>query len=223
MVAADERAQVRGRALVVKRLRALPIEAVVRGYLIGSGWQDYQSTGGVCGIPLPPGLQLASRLPQAIFTPATKAAIGDHDENISFAAAQAACATTLADLLSSSGKTGAEIATQARDAAIALYTRAAEYAAERGIIIADTKFEFGLDEHGTIRVMDEILTPDSSRFWDASEYRVGISPPSFDKQFVRDYLESLGWNKTAPGPRVPADIIEGTRAKYAQALRLLTA
>ena len=222
VVAADERAQVRGRALVVKRLRALPIEAVVRGYLIGSGWQDYQSTGGVCGIALPPGLRLASRLPQAIFTPATKAAIGDHDENISFAAAQAACATTLADLLSSSGKTGAEIATQARDAAIALYTSAAEYAAERGIIIADTKFEFGLDAAGTLHLIDEVLTPDSSRFWPAGDYRAGSSPPSFDKQYIRDYLETLDWNKQAPAPQLPPAVIAGTRARYAEALERLT-
>ncbi|WP_291994237.1 phosphoribosylaminoimidazolesuccinocarboxamide synthase [Candidatus Accumulibacter sp. ACC003] len=217
VVAASERAQVRGRALVVKRLRPLPIEAVVRGYLIGSGWLDYQASGCVCGIQLPAGLLLASRLPQALFTPATKAAIGDHDENVSFERAQAECAAALADLLASVGKSGAEIAAQARDAAIALYTTAAEFAATRGIIIADTKFEFGLDSAGTLHLIDEVLTPDSSRFWPADGYRAGSNPPSFDKQYVRDYLAALDWNKQAPGPRLPAALIAGTRARYAEA------
>ncbi|MBO3704691.1 MAG: phosphoribosylaminoimidazolesuccinocarboxamide synthase, partial [Candidatus Accumulibacter sp.] len=197
VVADDERDQVRGRALVVKRLRPLPIEAVVRGYLIGSGWHDYQASGGVCGIRLPAGLRLASRLPQPMFTPATKAAIGDHDENVSFARAQAECARTLADLLAASGRSAETVATQARDAAIALYSTAAEHAAARGIIIADTKFEFGLDAAGTLHLIDEALTPDSSRFWPADAYREGSNPPSYDKQYVRDYLETLAWNKQA--------------------------
>jgi phosphoribosylaminoimidazole-succinocarboxamide synthase len=222
VVADDERAQVRGRSLVVKRLRPLPIEAVVRGYLIGSGWKDYQATGAVCGIPLPPGLCLASRLPEPIFTPATKAAIGDHDENVSFERAQADCASALADLLAVAGKSGAEIATQARAVAIALYTAAAEHAATRGIIIADTKFEFGLDAAGTLHLIDEVLTPDSSRFWPADDYREGSNPPSYDKQYIRDYLETLPWNKQAPGPSLPLAVIAGTRAKYAEALQCLT-
>ncbi|HCZ13279.1 MAG TPA: phosphoribosylaminoimidazolesuccinocarboxamide synthase [Accumulibacter sp.] len=222
VVSASERAQVRGRALVVKRLQPLPVEAVVRGYLIGSGWLDYQATGSVCGIPLPAGLQLASRLPQPLFTPATKAAIGDHDENISFERAQADCAAALADLLAGAGSSGAEIAGQARAAAIALYTTAAEYAASRGIIIADTKFEFGLDAAGTLHLIDEVLTPDSSRFWPADGYRAGGNPPSYDKQYVRDYLETLDWNKQAPGPRLPPAVIAGTRAKYAEACERLT-
>ncbi len=192
------------RAVVTKRLKPVPVEAIARGYLIGSGWKDYQRTGGVCGIALPAGLQQAQQLPEAIFTPSTKAAVGDHDENVSFAAVVALI--------------GADLAMQVRDATLAIYAFAAAYAAERGIIIADTKLEFGLDEHGVLHVMDEMLTPDSSRFWPADQYRVGISPPSYDKQFVRDYLETLDWDKTAPGPHIPADLIEGTRRKYAEAL-----
>ncbi|HQZ32505.1 MAG TPA: phosphoribosylaminoimidazolesuccinocarboxamide synthase [Arenimonas sp.] len=192
------------RSVVTRKLKPVPVECIARGYLIGSGWKDYLRTGGVCGIALPAGLQQAQQLPEPIFTPSTKAAVGDHDENVSFAA--------VVDLV------GAELAMQVRDATLAIYRFAAAYAAERGIIIADTKLEFGLDEHGVLHVMDEMLTPDSSRFWPADQYRVGISPPSYDKQFVRDYLETLDWNKTAPGPRVPADVIEGTRLKYAEAL-----
>jgi phosphoribosylaminoimidazole-succinocarboxamide synthase len=222
VVAADERQQVRGRALVVKRLRPLPIEAVVRGYLIGSGWQDYQATGSVCGILLPKGLRLASRLPQPVFTPATKAAIGNHDENISFERAQAECATALADLLAATGKSAEVVAGLARDAAVALYATAAQHAAARGIIIADSKFEFGLDESGTLHLIDEVLTPDSSRFWPADAYCEGSNPPSFDKQYVRDYLETLDWNKRAPGPRLPASVLAGTYAKYAEACERLT-
>ncbi|HNQ75116.1 MAG TPA: phosphoribosylaminoimidazolesuccinocarboxamide synthase [Pseudothauera hydrothermalis] len=222
VVAADERDQVRGRALVVKRLKPLPIEAVVRGYLIGSGWKDYQASGAVCGIALPAGLKQAAKLPAPIFTPATKADVGEHDENISFATAQAHCDAALADLIAGSGKTGAELAEQARTAAIALYTEAADYAAGRGIIIADTKFEFGVDKTGTLHLIDEALTPDSSRFWPADSYREGISPPSFDKQYVRDYLETLDWNKKAPGPRLPAEVIAHTAAKYREAFERLT-
>ncbi len=192
------------RSVVTKKLKPVPVECIARGYLIGSGWKDYQRTGGICGIALPAGLQQAQQLPEPIFTPSTKAAVGDHDENVSFAA--------VVDLV------GADLAMQVRDATLAIYRFAAAYAAERGIIIADTKLEFGLDEHGVLHVMDEMLTPDSSRFWPADQYRVGISPPSYDKQFVRDYLETLDWNKTAPGPHVPADVIEGTRRKYAEAL-----
>ncbi|MBA3997698.1 MAG: phosphoribosylaminoimidazolesuccinocarboxamide synthase [Candidatus Accumulibacter sp.] len=222
VVAADERDQVRGRALVVKRLKPLPIEAVVRGYLIGSGWKDYQETGAVCGIPLPAGLQMAAKLPQPIFTPATKAEIGDHDENISFEQAQINCGAVLSDVLAGTGKNGAEIATQARDAAIALYSAAADYAATRGIIIADTKFEFGVDAAGTLHLIDEALTPDSSRFWPADAYRIGSNPPSYDKQYVRDYLETLDWGKTAPGPQLPDEVIARTRGKYVEACELLT-
>ena len=222
VVAAGERDQVRGRAVVVKRLRPLPIEAVVRGYVIGSGWKDYQQTGAICGIALPPGLKMAAKLPSPIFTPATKADVGDHDENISFATAQANCAAALADQLAGSGKNGAEICAQARSAAIALYEEAAAYARGRGIIIADTKFEFGIDAAGTLHLIDEALTPDSSRFWPASEYQEGSNPPSYDKQFVRDYLETLDWNKTAPGPRLPADVVARTSAKYMEAYERLT-
>lgn len=203
-----ERAQVEGRSVVARRLKALPIEAVVRGYLIGSGWKDYQATGKVCGIALPPGLQLAQKLPQTIFTPATKAAVGDHDENISF--------ETAAKLV------GTELAIKVRDTAVALYHFAAEYAAQRGIIIADTKFEFGLAPDGELILIDEALTPDSSRFWPTDSYRVGTSPPSFDKQYVRDYLETLDWNKQAPGPRLPQEVIQQTAARYEEALRRLT-
>lgn len=204
----DELALLADRAVIVRRLRALPIEAVVRGYLIGSGWKDYQRTGSVCGIALPRGLELAERLPQPIFTPATKAAAGAHDENIPFAQAE--------DLV------GARLAGEVRDTAIALYAFAAKHAEERGIIIADTKFEFGVDAGGRLVLIDEALTPDSSRFWPADTYRAGVSPPSFDKQFVRDYLETLDWNKRAPGPHLPADIIAKTSEKYLEALARLT-
>ncbi|WP_370305396.1 phosphoribosylaminoimidazolesuccinocarboxamide synthase [Sinimarinibacterium flocculans] len=200
--------QVAGRCNVVRKLKALPIEAVARGYLIGSGWKDYNRTGAVCGIALPPGLQLADRLPQPIFTPADKAPVGQHDENIDFADVER--------------RIGADLAAQVRDTTLRLYAEAAEYARERGIIIADTKFEFGLDEHGVLHLIDEALTPDSSRFWPAETYRPGISPPSFDKQFVRDYLETLDWNKQAPGPQLPQDIIDKSAAKYREAQRLLT-
>lgn len=192
------------RSVVTKRLKPLPVEAIARGYLIGSGWKDYQATGRVCGIALPPGLRQAAKLPQPIFTPSTKAAVGDHDENVSFDAIVA--------------NIGPELAEQVRDLTLAIYRFAADFALQRGIIIADTKLEFGLDSSGKLHVMDEMLTPDSSRFWPADEYREGISPPSYDKQYVRDYLETLDWNKQAPGPAVPADIIEGTRQRYAEAL-----
>jgi len=204
-----ERAQVRGRAMVVKKFKPLSIEAIVRGYLIGSGWKDYQKTGTLCGIKLPAGLREAEKLPQTLFTPSTKAPAGQHDENISFAEAEQ--------------RVGNEAAAQVRDAAISLYTHAAEFAAARGIIIADTKFEFGTDAAGSIFLIDEILTSDSSRFWPMAEYRTGMSPPSFDKQFVRDWLEKQPWNKKAPAPRLPADIIARTAEKYREALRLLTA
>ena len=206
---AAERALIEDRAMVVHRLRALPVEAVVRGYLIGSGWKDYRATGRVCGIDLPAGLRMADRLPRPIFTPSTKAERGRHDENVSFDAIVATI--------------GAPLAAQVRDAAIALYRFAAAYALERGIIIADTKFEFGVDPSGALVLIDEAITPDSSRFWPVDTYRPGSSPPSFDKQFVRDYLETLDWNKTAPGPRLPADVIAKTAEKYREALRRLTA
>ena len=222
VVAPEERDQVRGRGLVVKRLKPLPIEAVVRGYLIGSGWKDYKETGAVCGIKLPAGLQLAAKLPEPIFTPATKAEQGDHDENISFEQAQRDCGSALSGVLYGTGKSGAEIATQARDAAIALYTTAADYALTRNIIIADTKFEFGIDSTGTLHLIDEALTPESSRFWPMEAYAVGSNPPSFDKQYVRDHLETLDWNKTAPGPSLPADVIARTSAKYREAYEQLT-
>ncbi len=198
-----ERAQVRGRAVVVRRVKPLPIEAVVRGYLIGSGWKDYQRDGAVCGIRLPAGLPQAAKLPGPLFTPATKAAEG-HDENIDFAQVEAAI--------------GAPLAARVRDTAIRLYREAADYAATRGILIADTKFEFGLDAAGELVLIDEILTADSSRFWPAEGYRTGISPPSFDKQYVRDYLETLDWNKAPPAPRLPPEVIEKTAAKYREAL-----
>ena len=204
----EERNAIASRASVVRRLEPLPIEAVVRGYLIGSGWKDYQRTGRVCGIELPPGIDQASQLPEPIFTPATKAAAGDHDENISF--------EEVVDAI------GSELARQVRELAIAIYRRGSEYAIRRGIIIADTKFEFGLDSGGKLYLIDEVLTPDSSRFWPADQYQTGISPPSFDKQFVRDYLETLDWDKTAPGPDLPDDIIRRTAEKYRQALDLLT-
>lgn len=222
VVAPNERDQVTGRALVVKRLTPLPIEAVVRGYVIGSGWKDYQRTGAICGIALPVGLQQAAKLPSPIFTPASKADVGDHDENISFAEAQTRTAAALSGLLAGTGKNGAQLVEEARKAAVQLYTEAANYAAGRGIIIADTKFEFGVDAAGTLHLIDEALTPDSSRFWPADQYREGISPPSYDKQYVRDYLETLDWNKTAPGPRLPADVAERTGAKYVEAYERLT-
>ncbi|MDI6750072.1 MAG: phosphoribosylaminoimidazolesuccinocarboxamide synthase [Pseudomonadota bacterium] len=208
VVKPEERDQVRGRAIVVKRLKPLPIEAVVRGYLIGSGWKDYQKTGKVCGIALPAGLRMAEKLPQPLFTPSTKAEHGQHDENIDFATVEKTI--------------GAQLAAQVRDTALRLYSEAAEYALSRGIIIADTKFEFGLDGAGRLHLIDEVLTPDSSRFWPADTYEVGKNPSSFDKQFVRDYLETLDWNKQAPGPHLPPEIIEKTAAKYREALERLT-
>ena len=195
------------RAVVTKKLKPVPVEAIARGYLIGSGWKDYQRTGRVSGIALPEGLRQAEQLPQPIFTPSTKAAVGDHDENIDF--------DTMVRTV------GPELAEQVRDATLRLYAYARDHAASRGILLADTKFEFGTDEDGRLYVMDEMLTPDSSRYWPADEYRVGISPPSYDKQFVRDYLESIGWDKTPPGPSLPAEVIERTRAKYAEALQRL--
>jgi phosphoribosylaminoimidazole-succinocarboxamide synthase len=195
------------RSVVAKRLTPVPIEAIARGYLIGSGWKDYQATGSLCGIRLPTGLRQAERLPAPIFTPSTKAAAGSHDENIGFDRVVATI--------------GADLAEKVRSATLAVYRFAAGHAAERGILIADTKFEFGTDADGRLYIMDEMLTPDSSRFWPADEYRVGTSPPSFDKQFVRDYLETLDWNKTAPGPRLPREVVEGTAARYAEALKRL--
>lgn len=209
LVSAADLPQVAGRGVVAKRLKPVAVEAIVRGYLAGSGWKEYQQSGTVCGITLPAGLQEASQLPEPIFTPSTKAAVGDHDENISFAQCEAIV--------------GKELAAQVRDTAIALYKAAAEYAASRGIIICDTKFEFGLDTDGTLTLMDEALTPDSSRFWPADSYVAGSNPPSFDKQFVRDWLEASGWNKTPPAPAVPLDVREKTAAKYREALDRLTA
>ncbi|WP_194712757.1 phosphoribosylaminoimidazolesuccinocarboxamide synthase [Noviherbaspirillum soli] len=209
VVAPEEVEQVRGRAVVAKKLKPILVEAVVRGYIIGSGWKDYLANGAVCGISLPPGLRQADKLPQPIFTPAAKADLGEHDENISFAEMER--------------RIGGKLARQMRDISIRLYQTAANYAATRGIIIADTKFEFGLDDDGVLHLMDEVLTADSSRFWPADSYEPGSSPPSFDKQFVRDYLETVsGWNKTAPAPRLPADVIEKTGAKYREALERLT-
>jgi phosphoribosylaminoimidazole-succinocarboxamide synthase len=213
VVAPDEREQVRGRSMLVKRLKPLPIEAVVRGYLAGSGWKEYQDSGTVCGVALPAGLKNASKLPEPIFTPATKAEAGDHDENISFA--------RMSEIV------GAELAAKVRDIAIQLYGRAAALALAKGIIIADTKFEFGLDADGTLTLMDEVLTPDSSRFWPVEGYAEGINPPSYDKQFVRDWLEQARvdgrpWNKKAPAPALPADVIAKTAEKYREALRRLT-
>lgn len=212
VVSAEERAQVRGRSMLVRRLRPLPIEAVVRGYLAGSGWAEYQASGTVCGIALPAGLVNASRLPAPIFTPATKALAGDHDENIDFART---CALI-----------GADLASRVRDTSIRLYTAAAEYALSKGLIIADTKFEFGLDEHDTLTLMDEVLTPDSSRYWPLERYAEGSNPPSLDKQFLRDWLSAVvvdgqPWNKRAPAPALPAEVVAGTLASYQQALRCL--
>jgi phosphoribosylaminoimidazole-succinocarboxamide synthase len=198
-----ERERVAGRATVTRRLRPLPVEAVVRGYLIGSGWKDYQRGGAVCGIELPPGLEQAARLPEPIYTPSTKAEVGEHDENIDFQAT--------VDLI------GREPAERIREVSLTVFSMAGDYARERGIIIADTKFEFGLDGEGRLRLMDEVLTPDSSRFWPADSYRPGSSPPSYDKQFVRDYLETLDWDKTAPGPHLPEEVIANTAAKYREA------
>ncbi len=210
VVAPDEREQVRGRALVVKRLKPLPVEAVVRGYLAGSGWKDYQAGGRVCGVSLPAGLQQAARLPHPIFTPATKAELGEHDENIDFG--------QMVRLV------GVELAAQVHDVSLEIYNRAAAHAQTRGIILADTKFEFGLDAQGRLVWMDEALTPDSSRFWPADQWREGISPPSFDKQFLRDWLETVpGWTKQPPPPPLPAEVLEGTAAKYREALDRLTA
>jgi phosphoribosylaminoimidazole-succinocarboxamide synthase len=208
VVAPEDRAQVAGRAMVVKKFKPLMIEAVVRGYIIGSGWKDYQKTGKVCGIQLPAGLKEAQQLPQVIFTPATKAPAGQHDENISFDEA--------AKIV------GKEMAEKVRSVSIQLYSEAAAYAKTRGIIIADTKFEFGVDEAGKLYLIDEILTPDSSRFWPASEYRTGMSPPSFDKQIVRDWLETQPWNKKHPAPRLPAEVLKKTSDKYQEVLKLLT-
>jgi phosphoribosylaminoimidazole-succinocarboxamide synthase len=207
VVRKEEIAQVEGRAVVVKKLKPLPIEAVVRGYIIGSGWKDYQKTGKVCGIELPKGLQQAQKLPEPIFTPATKAETG-HDENISF--------DEVVKLI------GKDVATKVRDISIRLYQEASEYAAKKGIIIADTKFEFGLDSKNQLVLIDEVLTADSSRFWPADSYQVGTSPPSFDKQYVRDYLETLDWNKTPPAPKLPAEVIRKTAEKYREALERLT-
>ena len=206
-VSAAEYEQLQNRSIIVRRLQTLPVEAIVRGYVIGSGWKDYQATGAICGIELPPGLPQAGQLPEPIFTPSTKAEVGDHDENVSF---ESVC-----------DKIGRDVAEEVRRISIALYRHAADYARERGIIIADTKFEFGLDADGGLVLIDEILTPDSSRYWPADEYRTGISPPSFDKQFVRDYLETLDWDKTPPPPPLPAEIIERTREKYRQVRDIL--
>ncbi len=203
-----ERARVADRVVVARRLKGLPVEAIVRGYLIGSGWKDYQRDGKVCGITLPAGLRLADRLPEPIFTPSTKAALGSHDENVSFEQIAAVI--------------GRELAEQVRETSLRLYREAADYALMRGIIIADTKFEFGLDEQERLVLMDEALTPDSSRFWPADQYQPGVNPPSFDKQFVRDYLETLDWNKQPPGPELPPEIVAHTVAKYREALARLT-
>ncbi|MCP5159875.1 MAG: phosphoribosylaminoimidazolesuccinocarboxamide synthase [Gammaproteobacteria bacterium] len=203
-----ERGCVAGRAVVARWLQCLPVEAIVRGYLIGSGWKDYQQNGMVCGIHLPGGLRLADRLPEPIFTPSTKAALGEHDENVSFSHVAA--------------KIGEDVAERMREISLRLYWEAADYALARGMIIADTKFEFGLDEYGSLVLMDEVLTPDSSRFWPADDYQPGVNPPSFDKQFVRDYLETLNWDKQPPGPELPPVIVEKTVAKYQEALERLT-
>jgi len=203
----NERAEVASHAMIVKKLKALPVEAIVRGYIIGSGWKDYQATGAICGIQLPPDLKLADKLPEPIYTPSTKAAVGAHDENIDYNKSK--------ELL------GEAIAKQVRDVSLRLYKEAADYALQRGIIIADTKFEFGLDEQGRLTLIDEVLTPDSSRFWPVDQYQPGSSPVSFDKQFLRDYLETLDWNKTAPGPELPDSIVTKTAEKYEYAKKLL--
>ena len=203
-----ERDAVKERSIIVKKLRPLPVEAIVRGYIIGSGWKDYQNTGAVCGIELPSGLQQAEQLSAPIYTPSSKAAVGDHDINIDFAATESLI--------------GAEMAARVREVALAIYERAAAYALQRGIIIADTKFEFGLDEQENLILIDEVLTPDSSRFWPTAEYHIGQSPPSYDKQIIRDYLETLDWDKTPPGPRLPQEIIERTQQRYLEAVEKLT-
>lgn len=208
VVTADEVEQVRGRAVVVKKLKALPLEAIVRGYLVGSGWKEYQQKDTLCDIALPKGLQLAQQLPEPLFTPSSKAAVGEHDENISVAQVEALI--------------GKDMTAQVAKAAIALYSEAAKYALTKGIIIADTKFEFGLDDKGVLHVMDEVLTPDSSRFWPAESYQVGSNPPSYDKQYVRDWLESCGWDKKPPAPALPADVAARTTAKYMEAFEKLT-
>ena len=208
VVAPEEVEQVKGRAIVVKRLEPILVEAVVRGYLAGSGWKDYQATGSVCGVALPAGLSNAQKLPEPIFTPAAKAELGHHDENITFDEMER--------------RIGTELSATIRDISIKLYQEASEYAATRGIIIADTKFEFGLDNHGKLYLMDEALTADSSRFWPADQYQVGSNPPSFDKQFVRDWLETQPWNKTAPAPKLPTDVVAKTSEKYREALERLT-
>ena len=204
----EDRSQLGSRAVVVKKLKPLPIEAIVRGYLVGSGWKEYQAKGTVCEIPLPAGMQLAQKLPQPLFTPSSKAAVGEHDENISIAQVEALI--------------GKDMATQVAKVAIQLYSEAAEYALTKGIIIADTKFEFGLDEHGVLHVMDEVLTPDSSRFWPAESYAIGSNPPSYDKQYVRDWLESIAWNKSPPAPALPDDVAARTSEKYMEAFEKLT-
>ena len=204
----NEREILKDRSVIVRKLKALPFEAIVRGYVIGSGWKEYQNTGAICGVPLPENLKQAQQLEQPIFTPSTKAAVGDHDENVHFEA--------IVDLV------GKDIAESVRDISISIYKEAAEYALQRGIIIADTKFEFGLDENGEIVLIDEALTPDSSRFWPQDSYQVGTSPKSYDKQYVRDYLETLDWNKQAPGPKLPQEIIDNTSAKYLEACERLT-
>ena len=207
-LSADDYQLLKDRSVIVRKLRPLPVEAIVRGYIIGSGWKDYQHSGSICGIALPTGLQLADKLPQAIYTPSTKAAVGDHDINISY--------NETVDLI------GRELAEQVRDVSLTLYQMAADYALQRGIIIADTKFEFGLDENDQLVLSDEVLTPDSSRFWPLDSYRIGESPVSFDKQFIRDYLETLDWDKTAPGPEIPESIILKTQQKYQEAYDILT-
>jgi phosphoribosylaminoimidazole-succinocarboxamide synthase len=211
VVTDEEYLLIKDRAIVVKKLNALPIESIVRGYIIGSGWKDYQQSGAVCGISLPQGLQLADKLPQAIYTPSSKASVGEHDENINFEATV--------------NLVGKELAEQIRDVSITIYTKASDYAAQRGIIIADTKFEFGIDQNNQLTLIDEVLTPDSSRFWQASTYQPGISPESFDKQYIRDYLETLvsdsSWNKQSPGPELPENVVSNTVLKYQQALQLL--
>lgn len=208
VVAPDEVEQVKGRAVVVKKLKALPLEAIVRGYLVGSGWKEYQAKGTVCDIALPAGLQLAQQLPAPLFTPSSKAAVGEHDENISVAQVESLI--------------GKDLTAQVEKAAIALYSKAAEYARSKGIIIADTKFEFGVDEQGVLHVMDEVLTPDSSRFWPADQYQLGANPPSYDKQYVRDWLESCDWDKTPPAPALPTDVAQRTSDKYMEAFAKLT-
>ena len=207
-LSSDDFAQLHSRSIIVKRLKTLPVEAIVRGYVIGSGWKDYQASGKICGIQLPPGLQQAAQLPEPVFTPSSKAAVGDHDVNVSF--------ENVVDQI------GEALANQVRDVSIELYRLAAEYALTRGIIIADTKFEFGVDADNQLVLIDEILTPDSSRYWPADQYRPGISPPSYDKQFIRDYLETLDWDKTPPAPMIPQDIIDKTQQKYQDVHDILT-